>query len=203
MEPAYTPPPLQSASFSGILAFLLSHRFFLAPSFSHSSPFSAFSLSPFPSFPLFLSLSLSTGPGIPSCGCKIDGASRDNCCSGTRFQTRVHLEYTWRKALPMVDGRSKGRAHSDFSFVKRFFGHDTVCYRSPIQPRVPVDTGYTESSRKSREYAKNVSPAGLQTDVSLPRMCYARSHRFWNYTFTMRFSMVEERISNSKWAPDR
>lgn len=99
----------------------------------YSSPVSLFFFFP----PPLYFLSPSTGPGIPSCECKIDGASRDNCCSGTRFQTRVHLEYTWRKALPMVDGRSKGRARSDFSFVKRFFGHDTVCYRSPIQPRVP------------------------------------------------------------------
>lgn len=106
----------------------LEFTFFLLPlSAILSPPALSLPLSPF-------TLSPSTGPGIPSCGCKIDGASRDNCCSGTRFQTRVHLEYTWRKALPIVEGarREEKRARSDFSFVKRFFGHDTVCYRSPI-----------------------------------------------------------------------
>lgn len=91
---------------------LLSHRFFLILSLLCSSfsflLFLQCSLL-FLSLFLFLSLSLSpsTGPGIPSCGCKIDGASRDNCCSGTRFQTRVHLEYSWRKALPIVNGRGR------------------------------------------------------------------------------------------------
>lgn len=119
------------------LLLLLSYRFFHILSLLHS-PFYFLlllqcSLLPRALF-LFLPLPPSTGAGIPSCGCKIDGASQDNCCSGTRFQTRVHLEYTWRKALPIVEGgwREEKRARSDFSFVKRFFGHDTVCYRSPI-----------------------------------------------------------------------
>lgn len=77
----------------------------LFPSFSFCNTLSSFFLSS--SFSL--SLSPSIGPGIPSCGCKIDGASRDNCCSGTRFQTRVHLEYSWRKALPIVNGGREGR----------------------------------------------------------------------------------------------
>lgn len=113
------------------LPLLLSYRFFRILSLLHSS--FSFLLAFLPLLSPF-TLSPSTGPGIPSCGCKIDGASRDNCCSGTRFQTRVHLEYTWRKALPIVEGRrwEEKRARSDFSFVKRFFGHDTVCYRSPI-----------------------------------------------------------------------
>lgn len=82
-----------TVSFSFYLSYvhLFSFLLFLQSSFFLSSSFS-------------LSLSPSTGPGIPSCGCKIDGASRDNCCSGTRFQTRVHLEYSWRKALPIVNG---------------------------------------------------------------------------------------------------
>lgn len=160
MEPAYTPPPLQSASFFKIFVLLL--RPFLPRSFSFSlsslslsfvspllSPSLACSLTLSLSFPLLYLVSPSIGSGIPSCECKIDGASRDNCCSGTRFQTRIHLEYARRKALPVVrngqeevrpiGGRKVGRVaivrkRSDFSFVKRFFGHDTVCYRSPIQP---------------------------------------------------------------------
>lgn len=82
----------------------------LLPFLSHSisltfiffPPYLSAILSPSP-----FTLSPSIGPGIPSCGCKIDGASRDNCCSGTRFQTRVHLEYTWRKALPIVARRGE------------------------------------------------------------------------------------------------
>lgn len=120
-----SPPLLFSCHFFHILS-LLHSSFSLLLSLQYSLL----------SFSLSFTLSPSTGPGIPSCECKIDGASRDNCCSGTRFQTRVHLEYTWRKALPIVgEGkrrREEKRARSDFSFVKRFFGHDTVCYRSPI-----------------------------------------------------------------------
>jgi len=136
MEPAYTPLLLQSASFSRILSsssLTVSFTFYL--SCIHLFPLLQYSLLP-PSLLPFspFTLSPSTSPGIPSCGCKIDGASRDNCCSGTRFQTRVHLEYTWRKALPIAERgrREEKRARSDFSFVKRFFGHDTVCYRSSI-----------------------------------------------------------------------
>lgn len=126
-------PSPESSSPSPLSPFL-SHSISLAFIFFLPSLSAILSPPPF-SLPLSpFTLSPSTGPGIPSCGCKIDGASRDNCCSGTRFQTRVHLEYTWRKALPIVErGRKEEkRARSDFSFVKRFFGHDTVCYRSPI-----------------------------------------------------------------------
>lgn len=164
MEPAYTPPPLQSASFFKIFVLLLrpflprSFSFSLSSLFPSSLSLSLFRFPPLFSlarllanslfFPLLYLVSPSIGSGIPSCECKIDGASRDNCCSGTRFQTRIHLEYARRKALPVVrngqeevrpmGGRKVGRVaivrkRSDFSFVKRFFGHDTVCYRSPIQ----------------------------------------------------------------------
>lgn len=205
MEPAYTPPHsakcilLRNSRFPYLSPFLSrSVSLVLIPLFLPSL-FLPFSL------PLY-SLSPSTGPGIPSCECKIDGASRDNCCSGTRFQTRVHLEYTWRKALPMVDGRSKGRARSDFSFVKRFFGHDTVCYRSPIQPRVFADTP---------------SPLGNLADMFLAEMFLLPDYRWvlvylkyicigfqtWrkiililltNYVFSM---VRESGILNSNWPP--
>jgi len=153
MELAYT-PPLQSASFScksSLSLSLVSSSRYLSLSLSLSLSLLHFPpLFLFPSF-LFISSLLPVGPGIPSCGCKIDGVSRDNCCSGTRFQTRVHLEYTRRKALPTVmrekaaegrRGEEKERARSDFSFAKReilWARHGLLSFAN-MAPRAPADT---------------------------------------------------------------
>lgn len=72
----------------------------------------------------------------------------------------------------MVDGRSKERAHSDFLVCETFLW--TRYGLLSFANTASRTRGYTESSRKSREYAKNVSPARLQTDASLPRTCYVQ-----------------------------
>lgn len=150
---------LQSASFSGILAFLISHHFFLVPSLSLVLiPLFLPSLFFSPTLSLFTLYLLPPVQVFPHANAKSTELLRIIAAPGLDSR-REYISSTLGGKLCPWSRKERREGAQRFLVCETFLWtrYGLLSFANAAS-RI---RGYTESSRKSREYARNVSSAGL------------------------------------------